>query len=109
MEEENAKKLRFTCTECGGVKLELVYDCLTARQEVTEVREDGSVCITGPIEIVEDHRHWYRCQDCKASPVDWETGEPIWKDDSVLAEWLIENCPQLHEDLSLSADKGVTD
>jgi hypothetical protein len=98
MKGENPKKVRFTCPECGGEKLELVYDCLTASQEVTEVREDGSVYVDGPIEVVEDHGHWYRCQDCKASLVDWDTGEPVWKDDSMLVEWLTENCPQTHQD-----------
>ena len=86
--------LRFVCPKCGGKKLELIYDCLTACQEVTEVREDGSVYITGRIAIVEDHGHWYRCQDCKKSLVDWETDVPVWKDDSLLAEWLLEHCPQ---------------
>jgi len=58
--------LDFTCPKCGGEKLELMYDCLTASQEVSEVGEDGMVYITGPIEVVEDNGHWYRCLNCKA-------------------------------------------
>jgi Zn finger protein HypA/HybF involved in hydrogenase expression len=103
MKEETAMRLRFTCPECGGEKLEVVYDCPTACQEVAEVHDDGSVYFSGPLQIVEEHGRWYRCQDCKASPLDMETGEPLWDDDFMLVEWLIENCPQPHEDGAMSA------
>jgi hypothetical protein len=96
------RPLHFTCVKCGGEKLELMYDCLTACQEVTEVREDGTVYVTGPIEVVEDNGHWYRCLNCKASLVNWETGDPVWTDDSLLAEWLLENCPQSHGDVPVT-------
>ena len=92
------KKLSFTCANCGSNRLELMYDCLTASQQVTDVYEDGRVYVAGPIEIVEDHGHWYRCGDCKTSLVDWDTEDAVWKDDSLLADWLIENCPQTHGD-----------
>jgi hypothetical protein len=92
--EEAIKKLNFSCRYCGGSKLDRVYDCLTAFQAVAEVHADATVYMTGPIQIIEDHGHWYRCHDCEASLVDWDLGDPIWRGDSRLVDWLLGHCPQ---------------
>jgi len=84
----------FTCAHCGGHTLDLVYDCLTAFEKVTEVYDNGEVYVTGPIEVLEDHGHWYRCHECGKSLLDWDSDDPVWKDDYLLVEWLLENCPQ---------------
>jgi hypothetical protein len=94
MNEKYSRKLEFTCPQCGGHKLDLVYDCLTAFQEVLAVFESGEVLPVRPMGILEDNGHWYRCHDCKQSLVDWDTDDPVWKDDSLLVDWLLENCPQ---------------
>jgi len=83
--------IEFTCWKCDGNKLERVYDCLSASQTVEAVYEDGAVRVTGPIEIVEDHGRWYRCHSCKTSLLDWDTEDPVWRDDSYLLDWLMEN------------------
>src|SRR5208283_4416002 len=103
--EKLRKQLRFECPQCGGAKLDLVYDCLTAFQEVKEVHEDATVYVNGPIQIVEDHGHWYRCHDCETSLVDWDKEDAIWRDDSLLVDWLLENCPQDERELNVEPDE----
>ena len=88
------KLLGFKCPKCGASKLDLVYDSLTALQEVAKVYDDASVYVTGPIQVVKDNGHVYRCHDCETSLVRWDIGEAVWLDDSVLVDWLKENCPQ---------------
>jgi len=109
MKKEKLRKLLgFKCLTCGSSRLDLVYDCLTAFQEVTEVYDDASVYVTGPLQIIEDHGHWYRCHDCETSLVDWDKANAIWTDDSRLVDWLLGHCSQNGIGKAISFKDGTT-